>query len=76
MPRYFFHINDGADSPDTEGTVLPDTVAAHAQAVATAGAVLKEKGERLWDGPEWRMTVIDEAGQTICDLQFSAHCPE
>ena len=66
MPRYFFHINDGADSPDTEGTVLANTVAAHAQAVATAGAMLKEKGERLWDGPEWRMTVLARPRAATC----------
>ncbi len=75
MPRYFFHVNDGEASPDTEGTVLADAAAAHAQAVTTAGAMLKDEGERLWDGGEWRMTVIDEAGQTVCDLHFSARCP-
>jgi hypothetical protein len=76
MPRYFFHINDGKDCPDTEGTVLADAATAHAQAVETAGAMLKDKGKRLWDGAEWRMTVIDGAGQTVCDLHFSAHCPD
>jgi hypothetical protein len=76
MPRYFFHINDGEDFPDTEGTVLADTAEAHAQAVETAGAMLRDKGKRLWDGPEWRMTVLDEAGQAVCDLRFSARCPD
>jgi hypothetical protein len=76
MPRYFSHIDDGKDWPDTDGTVHPDATTAHAQAVETAGAMLKDKGKRQWDGAEWRMTVIDEAGQTVCGLHFSAHCPD
>jgi hypothetical protein len=76
VPRYFFHINDGEDSPDTEGTDLADERAAHAQALATAGAILKEKGEESWDGSEWRMIVTDETGHVVCDLHFSARCTE
>jgi hypothetical protein len=76
MPRYFFHIHDDKDYRDNDGTVLPDVAAAHAQAVATAGAMLKEKGEGFWEGTEWRMTVADETGQVVCNLCFSARCPE
>lgn len=72
MPRYFFHINDGTEIIDDEGSVLDDATAARAQAVATAGAMLKEQGEKFWDGTEWRMTVVDEAGQRVCMLCFSA----
>ena len=79
MPRYLFHIHDDKDFedfPDNEGTVLPDAAAVHAQAVATAEALLREKGETFWRGIEWRMDVIDEAGQTVCEFRFSAHCPD
>jgi hypothetical protein len=76
MPRYFFHIHDGREYPDNDGTVLDDAVAAHAQAVATAGTMLKEKGEKYWEGTEWGMTVIDETGCVVCDLHFTAHCPD
>jgi hypothetical protein len=72
MPRYFFHIKDGSDFPDNDGTVLPDMAAARAQAVATAGAMLGEKGDTFWSGTEWQMTVVDEAGQVVCELRFSA----
>lgn len=77
MPRYLFHIHDDEDFedfPDDEGTVLADTAAARAQAVATAGAMLRETGETFWGGTEWRMSVVDEAGQTVCELHFSARC--
>ena len=76
MPRYFFHIHDGKEFRDKDGTVLADRMAARAQAVATAGSMLREKGETFWDGTEWSMTVVDEAGQTVCELRFSARCPE
>jgi hypothetical protein len=72
MPRYFFHIHDGQDFPDDDGAVLDDEVAARAQAIATAGAILKDEGEKFWGGTEWRMNVVDEGGQTVCELQFSA----
>jgi hypothetical protein len=70
MPRYFFHITDGPDFPDDEGTVLADIAAARAQAIA--GALLKDRGATFWGAGEWRMTVVDEAGDTICRLRFSA----
>jgi hypothetical protein len=75
MPRYFFHVHDDQDFRDSDGTVLPDAAAARAQAVATAGAMLSEKGDRFWGGAEWHMIVIGEAGQLVCELRFSARLP-
>jgi hypothetical protein len=76
MPRYFFHINDSRQHPDDDGTVLDDAEAAHAQAIMTAGAMLSERDDRRSDDLEWHMTVIDEVGQPVCELHFSAHCPD
>jgi hypothetical protein len=76
MPRYFFHIRDSREYPDRDGTVLADAKEAHAQAVATAGAILRDQGEKFWEGTEWSMTVVDETGHVVCDLHFSARCPE
>ena len=72
MPRYFFHVSDGAEFPDPEGVVLPDVSAARVQAIETAGAMLKEHGPTFWGGGEWRMTVADQSGETVCSLRFSA----
>jgi hypothetical protein len=72
MRRYFFHITDGAEPPDHEGTVLADIAAARAEAITTAGALLKDRDATFWGAGEWRMTVVDEAGDTICRLRFSA----
>jgi hypothetical protein len=72
MPRYFFNVSDGADLPDVEGIVLQDRAAARTQAITTAGEMLKERGCAFWHGTEWRMTVLDEAGATVCLLRFTA----
>ena len=41
MPRYFFHVRDGVDLPDTEGFELPDLEAAQAEAIGTCGEMLR-----------------------------------
>lgn len=71
MPRYFFHLQDGTDIPDTEGTELAGTAQARAQAIA-AGEMIKHQGDVVWDGSEWRMHVVDEAGTPVFTLRFSA----
>jgi hypothetical protein len=49
------------DFLDNDRTVLPDAAAIHAQAVSTAGSVLRDIGDAFWSGAEWYMIVIDEA---------------
>ena len=71
MPRIFFHIHDGKDFADKEGTELPDARAARVEAIATGGAMLKDTA-RYWDGTEWRMVVKDEAGKVVFRLRFAA----
>jgi hypothetical protein len=62
MPRYFFHSVNRERSPDDEGVDLPDDRAAHAQAVAYAGEVLKFDPQRVWDSGQWRVEVTDKEG--------------
>ena len=38
MPRYFFHVIDGKDLPDHEGTVLANADEARAEAIILSGA--------------------------------------
>ena len=71
MPRYFFHIHDREEIIDNEGTVLANADEARAEAVRTAGAMLKDIGGRFWGEPEWRLWVTDEDDTTICALRFS-----
>lgn len=72
MPRFFFHVADGRDLPDLEGTPLPGPAEARAQALRMAGEILREEGMRFWRGAEWRMDVTDEARRTLFTLRFSA----
>lgn len=72
MPRYFFHVADGRDLPDFEGTALAGPDEARAQALRMAGEILRDEGMRFWQGAEWRMQVTDEMRQLVFTLRFSA----
>jgi hypothetical protein len=72
MPRYFFHLLDGREVLDHEGTELSGVAEARVQAVVASGEVLRDSGAKFWDGQEWRMWVTDEVGATVCALRFTA----
>ena len=71
MPRYFFHIHDGKDIPDLEGTELSSPEEARSQAVIACGEALKDLDGAFWDSGEWTMTVNDWQGNLVCELKFS-----
>jgi hypothetical protein len=72
MPRYFFHVVDGQQFPDLEGTVLASRDHVRGEAIKAAGDMPREHGTSFWDGTEWRMNVTDEGGETVCTLNFTA----
>ena len=72
MPKYYFHIRDGRDHPDREGTELPDDAVAKAEAVIFAGSMLKDIGGKFWDGEDWLVIVVSDEGREVCTLKFSA----
>jgi hypothetical protein len=72
VPRYFFHIQDGKDIPDAEGLELAGLAEARNQAIVAAGEMIRTDGHTVWNGSEWRMEVIDEAGSTVFTRRFSA----
>lgn len=72
MPRYFFNVIDGRDIIDNTGTVLPSLREARAEAIRTAGAILRDEVDRLWNDTEWQMNVTDASGQSVLTLRFSA----
>jgi hypothetical protein len=72
MPRFFFHVADGKDILDTEGTELADFKEARAQAVVFSGELLRDLGGKFWNRSEWQLRVQDEAGAKVCTLTLSA----
>ena len=71
MPRYFFHVQNGQDIPDHEGSVLDDDDAARIEAVAASGELIRDHARTFWTGGDWRMHVMDGAGATVCKLRFA-----
>ena len=43
-----------------------------AEAIALSGAMLKESASTFWNNGQWQMRVVDEAGEKVCALNFSA----
>jgi len=70
MPRYFFHVQDGQDYPDRQGTVLADLNAARREGVRYAAALLAEHHEKFWDAGEWSMQVANDQNMTLFQLTF------
>lgn len=66
MPRYYFHVRDGADvSRDEEGQTLPDVEAARREAICTNREML---GERLLHGGSLnhrQIEITDETGHVV-----------
>ena len=77
MPRYFLHIQTGSEVlEDPEGQDFDDLSAAEREAAAAACDLMAEAlkaGRPL--GLQRNMLIIDEAGQTISRVAFSAALP-
>jgi hypothetical protein len=72
MPRYFFHVIDGHDIIDNEGSEMSSLKEARTEAIRLAGSILRDEGDTFWNGTEWHMNVTDAAGQSVLKLRFSA----
>ena len=62
MPRFFFHVTNGARELDREGTELPSFEAARSQAVMFGATVLQHQPDLVLDSGSWRVEVTDETG--------------
>jgi hypothetical protein len=72
MPRYFFHIIDGKEIIDDEGTELAGLDEARAEAIVVSGEMLRDSGGKFWNNGIWQLRVTDDAGRKVCALTFSA----
>jgi hypothetical protein len=64
MPRYFFHIEDGGRITDPTGEDFPDESAAREAAELVASQISSNNS----GGDEWRITVTNEAGDTVAEV--------
>ena len=72
MPRYYFHVKDGKEFRDLQGTDLVDLAAARREALRFTGDLLNEQQNGFWTGEDWAMDVTDHAGIPIFKLTFAA----
>ena len=70
MPRYFFHVHDDVQHIDREGVDLEGPAVAHAEAVKTAGEILKDLDGHFTRG-NWSMRVLDEGGEVVSDIRIA-----
>src|SRR5215212_932431 len=68
MPRYFFHVVDGVETIDSEGTVLANVEEARAEAIVLSGAMLRDSGGKFWNNGQWQLRVVDATGNKVCGL--------
>jgi hypothetical protein len=76
VPKYFFHVHDGQEFPDDEGTDLADDNVARAEAVILSGEILRDLAGNFWNFEDWRLVVMVEDGREVCHLTITAAAPE
>jgi hypothetical protein len=72
MPRYFFHVHDGRDHRDEEGTQLVNVGEARSEALKLLGALLAESAEHDWSSKEWYVSVTDRQGAPVVEVSLEA----
>jgi hypothetical protein len=72
VPRFFFHVYDTIEALDEEGYWLPDADAARRDALLSARALICEQVKLGTINLTYRIEVVDEAGDTVLDLPYSA----
>lgn len=72
MPRFFFHVHDGQDQRDEEGTELANAGEARNQALKLLGALLEESAEHGWSSKWWHVTVTNDVGSSLFEVRVDA----
>lgn len=70
MPRFFFHVHDGASFIDREGTDLVDWREAQQEAIRLAGQIIGDNAKRMKLGEDWLLEVTNESGLVLFRLDF------
>ena len=70
MPRFFFHVRDGVNMPDEEGTELAGWQDVQAEAIRFAGEIIADNAKKLKLGEDWLLEVTNEVGLVLFRLDF------
>ena len=70
MPRFYFHVRNGAQLSHTDevGEELADANAAWKLAISYAGEILRDLDGKLKPEADWRLEVIRENGHPVCSV--------
>ena len=72
MPRYFFHLDDGASKPDLEGTDLPGRKEAWSMATQAMGEIVRDLDGKQRPGSSWTMEVVEDGRQPCWTVRFQS----
>jgi hypothetical protein len=72
MPRFHFHVEDGAVLDDVDGTELPGVPAAQEEAARYFGQLLQERAKDLFEHQVLKLTVTDARGLVLFVLEMTA----
>ena len=70
MPRYCFHIRDGAPQPDDDGIELSGREEAWEMATRFMGEVMRDLDGKQRPGGSWTMEVVEDGTQPCWTLSF------
>ena len=70
LPRFFFHVRDGTEYLDAEGSELKDLRTAQLQSLQVVSQLLGNLDSKFWNGQDLRLSVEDETGRELFCLQF------
>ena len=77
MPKYFFVFRNGDDvSHHSDGIEFPDFAAVQVEAIKSTGEMLRDLGQPIELGSEWRMEVADEKSKPLFVLRVIAEAPD
>ncbi len=73
MPRYYFNtFHSDREFQDTEGMDHASQNDAWEEATTACGEMMRDLDGDLKPGEEWRMEVLNEQGEVVFVLRFSA----
>jgi hypothetical protein len=70
MPRYFFHVHDGANIDDEVGELCEDLEQAQHEAIRIPGDIISDNAKKMKLGETWAMEVTDEDALILFHLDF------